>query len=74
MVMYPRKPGSNRGKATSPHSFRTTDDVWEKAKYRAKKDGVPMNYVIEQFVIGYASGALQLPTVTISYGQNGEGA
>lgn len=61
------KPGMRRNQPSSPHSFRCTDATWEKAKARASEDGVPMNYVVEQFLIGYAQGMLNLPQVKVSF-------
>lgn len=68
----PPHPGQRRREPTKSHSFRCTDRVWEKAKERAAEADVPMNYVIEQFIIGYSEGKLDLPRVVIDYGQTGE--
>lgn len=55
---------------TTPHSFRCADTIWVKAQERAKQEGVPMNYVIEQFINGYAHGMLDLPKVKLQYTQS----
>lgn len=65
----PPAPGQRRREPTTSHSFRCADSVWEKAKKRAAEDDVPMNYVIEQFIIGYAEEKLNLPRVVIEYEQ-----
>lgn len=42
---------------------RVPDATWNKAKTRARRDGTTMSQVIAILVRGYATGALDLPTL-----------
>lgn len=53
--------------AKGSHSIRCHDDVWEKAKRRAKQDGTVINTVLEEILEGYGDGLINLPKVTKSY-------
>lgn len=65
--LRPPEAGTKRRKPSTPHSFRCEDRVWQDARARAIKEDVPMNYVIEQFIRGYADGELNLPTFKANY-------
>jgi hypothetical protein len=60
---YGRREGSNPVK-----SIRCDDGIWEAAKRRAEADGATITRAITLFLVGYAYGALNLPTVTMEYG------
>jgi len=57
--------------ATAPHnptrSIRVPDDVWERAKRRARHEGVSISKVCQMIVTGYAQGLIDLPKVTVHY-------
>lgn len=59
----PKRP---RGPA-SPHSIRIPDDRWNKARARAKREGVYISFVVNEFLEGYARGDIDMPRVTTSY-------
>lgn len=44
-------------------SVRTSDEAWTGARERAQREGVSMSHVVNEFVEGYAAGALDLPEV-----------
>jgi hypothetical protein len=53
--------------AKGSHSIRCHNDVWEKAKRRAKQEGTVLNAVLEEILEGYGDGLINLPKVTKSY-------
>lgn len=61
------KKKKRRPATTSVHSIRTTEELWEKAKNRADREGVPMNRVIVLIMEGYAEGELHLPRIVKDY-------
>ena len=58
-----RPTSSSTDAATSTHSIRSSDDVWERAKVRATAARSNMNRVIEAIMIGYANDLMDLPAV-----------
>ena len=48
------------------HSVRTTDDRWNKAKARADREGVSLNFVLNELLDGYGMGLLNLPKVQVT--------
>lgn len=58
-----RPTGNASDAATSTHSIRTEDDVWERARTRATGAGTNMNRVLEAIMIGYANELMDLPRV-----------
>lgn len=60
-----RRPNGSR--PIPVRSVRVTDDVWEKARYRANMEGVTMSYVVQVIMEGYASGMLDLPRMVMQY-------
>ena len=46
---------------TSARSVRTPNEVWAAAKKRAIKDGVTINYALNELLKAYANGLLTLP-------------
>lgn len=63
-------PSTNATSAS--HSVRTTDELWEMARQRAAKDGVSLNYVINEILEGYARGMLNLPRVKVTKSFDGK--
>lgn len=48
-------------------SVRVDDQMWTKARKRAKKDGMTMSEVISRFVEGYATGNVDAPRMQMVY-------
>jgi hypothetical protein len=51
-------------------SVRVADDVWEKAKARARAEGVTVSRVAALLIEGYAAGVLATPKLTVIYPTN----
>ncbi len=51
-------PGRNK---TKPHSIRMTESLWLSAKRRADEEQKSMNFVVGEFLDGYARGLVNLP-------------
>jgi antitoxin component of RelBE/YafQ-DinJ toxin-antitoxin module len=49
-------------------SLRVSDEVWEKAKAMCVEEGITMSELVQRLVAGLASGAIPVPTTTITYG------
>lgn len=64
-----RKMAGIKRKRTSTHSIRCTEELWTAARRRANKEGVTMNHVMTEILEGYATGRVDLPTVTKVYAQ-----
>ena len=60
-----RRPDGNPGYPV--RSARISDDVWDKAQRRATYEGVTMSQVIHEFVDGYGSRLVDLPTVEVKF-------
>lgn len=59
------------GSAHMPaRSVRVADDVWEKAKARARAEGVTVSRVAALLIEGYAAGVLATPKLTVIYPTN----
>lgn len=50
-------------------SVRIDDDVWSRARARAKSDGITISEVINRFVEGYAEGHINAPQMRMVYGE-----
>lgn len=48
-------------------SVRIDDDLWSRARERAKSDGITISEVINRFVEGYAEGHLDVPQMRMVY-------
>lgn len=67
-MSQPRRPRSTNG-AMPARSVRVSDEVWERAKSRAKYEGVTVSTVIFTLLEGYSKGLLNLPKVQVTYSQ-----
>lgn len=45
---------------TRPHSLRCEDEVWERAKRRAARSNVSMNFVLGKMLDAYGKGRIRL--------------
>lgn len=62
-------PSPRGGSKYAPaRSVRIDDDVWSRARARAKADGVTISEVINRFVEGYAEGRIDAPRLRMVYG------
>ena len=52
---------------SSPHSIRVPDNRWTAARARAAREGVRISHVVNEFLEGYARGAINLPRVVTTY-------
>ena len=63
--MASRKP--NKQLYSPPRSIRVSDEIWEKAKRRAKYENTTPSYVVNVFLEGYANGLINLPQTQVVY-------
>lgn len=53
--------------ARNSHSVSVHNQVWAKARSRAKSEGSNVNAVVEIIVMGYAYGAISMPKIVKTY-------
>jgi len=71
MPINHRRPRRPVGSKEDPvRSVRISDEVWAAARNRAQREGVTISHVLVSIVEGYASGRMDLPHVSVSYGAN----
>jgi hypothetical protein len=49
------------------HSIRSVEADWEKARRRTVADGTTMSSMLNELIIGYGRGLIDLPKTTVSY-------
>lgn len=57
----------NQGRYTPTRSVRIDDELWNRAKDRAGKEGVTISRATYLLVEGYALGLVNLPRVQLVY-------
>jgi len=65
---------TRRTRGLPVRSVRISDEVWNKAYARAKREGIDtMSYVIALLVESYAKGLIDLPRVQLVYSKPASG-